>query len=808
MKISGKILLAAVLLAAVADTVSAARNMKAFSNVRTGMARMPFYKNDQLEYYMRSQSMTMRGKLMDTVWPMIDSIRDGVALEMIAKSDNSREIYALYSPLDVVTEFWSKRAYSDGMAISESGVFDQAQRTANGTGKVFLRSPGMDLNGVGFSADFNNNTIKVNSNVEIVLRNSGSSSPIAALGTDGSKKSSQSKEKKVTVTRAYCDELYINSKLNTVTLVGNVRIFDEAGTITCEKLELGFAGSKDKDSKSSSSVSGTGKKLKNARFIGKVHAVRKPDAGETSGGEQYADADLMIYNAADDTLELTGSRPRLTRGSDIAEAERIVMMPDKKIIRFFDKCFFKFRNKGRDSAGKPAQFDLVYADYADWNHPENLIRLIGHARLVSPAEKAELLADRVEITLAGSAKNNNSSIAGGSRPQKAVASGNVRIRRDNGSIKERVNAGRMTYIAENEHIVLEQKPVVQRGGDLIKGGEITHYLKQERTVVRRSSHILLSGATVGKNNLTGAQDKKPDAASPVTVDSQSSDLNMGKNQLIFTGNVRVSGRGMKLDSDKLDIFLKDAGNVSGKKSADAADVQQNKKPVRALATGNVHAEDAAGILESGVLDMYFGEQLTPGKTEVEKIIAEKKVHIESKPDTDKKSNGNTLLGKSGDGTTSLDAERGVMDMIKDQADFYDNVVVSDTAVKLNCEHLNIIAHKTADVIPTMASFKAQDEFPDRLAVGEGRELMQVNAYKKVNISRTLPSGEVQKVRGDQAVYTVKKRRVEMTCQPPKRPQALTADSGMVGDKIIMELDTEDIVVESGDALTKMNDSGF
>ena len=138
-------------------------------------------------------------------------------------------------------------------------------------------------------------------------------------------------------------------------------------------------------------------------------------------------------------------------------------------------------------------------------------------------------------------------------------------------------------------------------------------------------------------------------ANPVTVDSQSSDLNMGKNQLIFTGNVRVSGRGMKLDSDKLDIFLKDAGNVSGKKSADAADVQQNKKPVRALATGNVHAEDAAGILESGVLDMYFGEQLTPGKTEVEKIIAEKKVHIESKPDKDKKSNGNTLLGKSGDG---------------------------------------------------------------------------------------------------------------------------------------------------------------
>ena len=48
----------------------------------------------------------------------------------------------------------------------------------------------------------------------------------------------------------------------------------------------------------------------------------------------------------------------------------------------------------------------------------------------------------------------------------------------------------------------------------------------------------------------------------------------------------------------------------------------------------------------------------------------------------------------------------------------------------------------------------------------------------------------------------------LTCDPPNRPQALTSDSGMVGDKVTIELDTEDVYVENGDVLTRMNDLNF
>ncbi|MBE6403525.1 MAG: hypothetical protein E7039_07380 [Lentisphaerae bacterium] len=799
------------------------RDIGAFNNVRTGAARMPFYKNQQLEYFMRSKSMTLRGKLVDTLWPMIDSVRKGVSVETIAKSDNSEEVYALNSPLETVLDFWKRRAYSAGVVVSESATFDQSQRVASGTQKVFMRSPSMDLNGVGFSADFGNHQIKINSNVEIVMRNEGGRSataPLAALATD---KKTKVKKSGTTITRAFCDELHIDTERNFITLLGNVRVFDAAGTITSERLEIEFGDEpapkdgkkaqvrKDKTAKDKKSASPTDKKqnLRIARFIGKVHAVRKLDPAEAAEGEQTADADLLVYNAKTDTIELTGSRPRLARGRDTAEAERIVLLANKRIVRFFDKCFFKFHR----SKEKNASPDLVNSDYADWNYPEDLIRLIGNAKFRSPADKSELQADRIEITLAdkpaGKSTGGKEKSSNGKRPEKSVANGNVRFVRNNNGVEESARAGRMTYQANQELIHMENKPVVQRGGDIIRGGEMTYHIAKERMVVERSSHITLSGATVDKNN-SGQKSEKTAAAEPVTVDSRSADLNYGGNKLAFAGNVAVRGRGMKLDSDKLDIDLKNAPETPGRKPAEKSDVKTRKQPVRALAVGNVHAEDESGILDSGVLDVRFGNTGTAGKTEIEKIYASNKLHLQSKPDKggSKKSNGNTLLGKSADGTTTLEAERGVMNMLTNVADFYEKVVVKDNAVKLECEHLQLIAAKTDKAVPSIASFRARDEFPDRLAAGDGRELLKVIANDKVNIFRTLPTGEIQRARGDQGIYTVKERKMVLTCEPPRRPQALTADSGMVGDKVTIELDTEDVYVENGDVLTRMNDLNF
>ena len=785
------------------------RDLGAFSNVRTSTARMPFYKGRTLEYFLRSRSMAMRGRLLDAAWPMIDSIRPGISVESIAKSDNSSDIYDLNAPLETVTEYWSKRAYSDGVVVSESATLDQANRTASGSQKVFLRSPMLDLNGVGFTADLARKTIKINSAVEIVLRNEGNNSLASPLeGLDGKKKSGS--KKGVSSTRAFCDEMLIDTANKTITLLGNVRVFDQAGTITSERLEIEFGEAPGKtaakNGKKTGSVTALKEdkpKLRIVRFIGKVHAVRKLDAAELAAGEQYAQAERIVYNAQKDVLEMTGKRPRLVRGKDSAEAERVVMLPGKKIIRFFDKCLFVF-HRAKDPSLPP---DKVTADYADWNYPENLIRLIGHTHLRSPADKSELQADRLEITLADRELKNNSNRkkssvnpTSGKRPAKSIANGNVKFKRDNNGVHETARAGRMIYQSGKEELRLENKPVIQRGNDIIRGGEMTYLIEQERMLVKRSSHIALSGATVNSANASGGN-------SPVTVDSKSADLNYGGNNIAFDGSVAVRGRGMKLDSDKLDITLKDVKPAAGA----AGDVQKRKQPVRALAVGNVRAEDKTGILDTGVLDVRFGDTAVPGKVEIEKIFASQQMRLQSKPDKVQDNSGKhgpTLLGRSTDGITALDAERGTLDLLKHEANFYNKVAVYDSQVKLECEHLKVVAQPVSGTVPTLAQYKARDEFPDRLAVGEGRELVRIVGNKDVKISRTLPSGEVQRAKGDQGVYIVKERKVFLTCVPPNRPQALTADSGMVGDKVTIELDSEELYVENGDVLTRLNDMKF
>ena len=40
------------------------------------------------------------------------------------------------------------------------------------------------------------------------------------------------------------------------------------------------------------------------------------------------------------------------------------------------------------------------------------------------------------------------------------------------------------------------------------------------------------------------------------------------------------------------------------------------------------------------------------------------------------------------------------------------------------------------------------------------------------------------------------------------PQALTADSGMIGDRVMIDLDSEELYVENGDVLTRLNDMGL
>lgn len=800
----------------------------AFRNIRTKVVRVPFYRNGQLEFYLRSAEAALQGKQLNAVHPVIDIVRKGVSVETVANSDSSSRIYPLASPVDKVNAYWSKRAYSEGVLISENASLDQTSKIISSNRKVSLRTPVMDLDGVGFSADIVRKVITVNSRVEIVLRNDGSHS----LGTPLDAASSKKNSGKITVTRVYGDELIYNLDQEKILLNGNVKVVDQSGTITADKLELRFVGNQKKRSGNmidSRNISDSGKKLQSARFTGRVYAERTLDEATAAAGKQYARSDMIFYDLQNDMLEMTGSRPRLGRGSDFAEAERIVIKPDKKLICFYDKCFFSVR---RDGALPDAPPEEVRSDYADWDYPADKVQLLGNVKVKSRTDQTDMQSDKLLITLADDPnavkkeKKRNAEINtltgdnSSKRIKEVIASGKVKFDRNNKGIMESARAGRITYNALSEEVIFEQQPVLKRGGDLIRGSKLTYFIPAERMMVAGGSYIVISAETAGSgdnfaalggNKKNSGKENKKDAAGPVTVQSNAADLNYGGNMICFAGNVRVRGRGMELDSNTLDIYLKDIPLAGGKKAKhdNVDDLAGRKQPVRALAIGKVRAEDASGILRSGMLDVYFGDKVNPGKVEIEKIIADHNMHVVNKPRADgAKGSSGPLPELSGDGKSSITARRGVIDLLKNETLFYDNVKVRDSEIALDCGHLKIVAKRIASAVPSLESYEAEDEFPDRLAVGEDRELVRIVAEKDVRMRRTLPSGEVQRAKSDLAVYTVKDRKIVLTSKPPRRPQAVADGNGMTGDKVTIDLDEEEIIVDNGDVLAKMDGMDF
>jgi lipopolysaccharide export system protein LptA len=66
---------------------------------------------------------------------------------------------------------------------------------------------------------------------------------------------------------------------------------------------------------------------------------------------------------------------------------------------------------------------------------------------------------------------------------KIVATGQVRINRTKGGL---ATADKATYYKEDEKLVLTGNPEVKQGNDLVKGEQITIFLKEDRSVVEGS----------------------------------------------------------------------------------------------------------------------------------------------------------------------------------------------------------------------------------------------------------------------------------------------------------------------------------
>ena len=153
----------------------AARQQNDLNSVAVGNAKIPFYNRGALQSMIFAGKAEYRAQLLYGYDVVINMLRKKVNPDRI-RDDWNLKLYPLNASLKELSAFWAGRMdYCDAVLFSPEGSLNQAERSASGDKKIILRSPMLDLDGVGFAADFKRRELKVNSRVNLLLRTVGTS---------------------------------------------------------------------------------------------------------------------------------------------------------------------------------------------------------------------------------------------------------------------------------------------------------------------------------------------------------------------------------------------------------------------------------------------------------------------------------------------------------------------------------------------------------------------------------------------------------------------------------------------------------
>ena len=146
------------------------KSMADLNGVSVNNAKIPFYNRGVLQSMIFADKAEYSAQLLFGYNVVIDMLRKNVDPDKIG-DDWKLQVYPLKAALPEVVGFWKKRlSYCEAVIVSPEGSLDQRERTAAGDKEIWMRSPMLDLNGIGFAANFKQRQIRVNSEVNFVLR--------------------------------------------------------------------------------------------------------------------------------------------------------------------------------------------------------------------------------------------------------------------------------------------------------------------------------------------------------------------------------------------------------------------------------------------------------------------------------------------------------------------------------------------------------------------------------------------------------------------------------------------------------------
>ncbi len=858
-----KKLIFAALLAGCALSLRGAGGLEDLRGLVLSHAKLPLYNKQVLQSMVFFDKASRQGRLMVGNNVLLDLIRRGADIDSI-KDGWGLQFYPLDAKLPEIVGFWKDRLYSEGVMRSPRANVDQETRMAAGNEPVFFRSPLLDLDGIGFEADFDKRTVLVKSDVRIVVRMGGSDP--RKLFAPGAKLP----EKYEFITAAG-DSLLIDLGSNQVILMGNVKVDEDRSGVTCDRMTI-FLDRKGSGSRGEAAVaSAAGIENEDMRGVsrilcdGNVVISRRLSAEELRAGEQKALADHMIYDVESASITLSGDRenPRIMRGDESISGRNIVLFKGEQRATVTEDCRVVISQPADKKSARSAGPMTVRSNSAQMDYRNNRSDFIGDVRVDEP--RMELLCERMRVILReapGTKKNDEAALrkaassgsltgmpelGGNSRELDRIqCSGGVRMTRKDAAGRllpgERAMSDDAIFEYDGRKITMTgASPTITRGSETLTGKELVIFLDEERLLAPQESRITLCAAP----NAKGGE------AAPLktVVTSDSSDLNYGGNKLVFQGNVKVRDPRMSLDCDRLEIYLSGKAGAAAEKKrtagiGDALDLDSGssseKFVSKVVCIGNVRSKDPRADLSTDQMTLNF-EELKPGEqadsavfqsngTRLTKIVCDGNLELVNRPDVaaegraakDPTNPFGSMLGSSR-GPRTLRADRGIVDLVKNESEFHDKVSLVDDQGTLKCEEMYLFTRKSApppvsapvkpaplekdpDADPFSSPAPAQGAAPARIALTDTLELARVLCKRNVEISRRTKEGELQRAGGEQADYMVEDKKIIMTGTPEARPWMSAQGGRISGDRILVDLAGETMkvlgntVVDIGDSL--------
>lgn len=726
-------------------------------------AKIPIYQKDKLQMMIFSDTGNRLGRVIKGTGVVLELIRKNANVDLIGDAWGDKP-YKLGANLVEVLNFWRRRiVYSDGVMMTEHGEVDQESDRASGNDPVFFRSPLIDLNGIGFEADFRRRTIRVNSDVDIVMRNSAAS-PQKIY--DGQKQPEVYK-----YTTATGDALLIDSGKQQIMLIGSVDVKDDGTNLQSERLTIFMD---DKDDEKSKSSSGSGEKTEIMPGADSVEGIRVILAdGEVvltneSGQKIYSDHLLYDLNSGEVTINCDeGKVPRIvSREGDQLSGDKIRYLRDLRHAFIDGNC----RGVGKDGIQK------LSSEKGFFDMAKNEGNLLGNVILED--ESVTLSGPKMDFSLIEKEKSSQA----GKSAEESKSSLDKVIFPETFRMQEKkpdgmtMSADKGTYFCREQRMDLLGKVKVDNHDSQLDCNEMKIYLKRNpQSGKDEVDHIFCTGGRVRIQSIDPVTGKVEG-----TIFSDTAEFFEEKNLAIFTGNVKLNDDSGKLDCDRLDLYLTSSG---AKKTDRVTGVGSGKRLEKAVAIGHVHMVDPKSTLDCDHMTIDFrpaqsnekssAGMMNSGSSKMSKVTCVG--HVKGST-SDVGASAGAMFGALGQKERSgrrFSSDKLISDFEKNFTELHGNVIVRDESTRLDCEDMYIYSRPEQIVKPVedpdadpFALMDTESFAPSRVALGGNSELEKIRCEKNVCIVSRGENGKLTSAAGDHGLYVVKDKRFTITSDLP------------------------------------------